>query len=110
MAKGVVDYDPFSGITTSFEYDSVNDITIIGRTQDVEPALERNKRLQNDTQYSKDGIKESWWHEAFIPNMIIEKWKLEEGIDVFNKNDRKKVKSKLNSPEYRYLKTTAGKI
>lgn len=110
MTKRVVDYDPTSGITTTFEYDPVSDITIVGREQDVEAALERNKRLQNDPQYSKNGIKNSWWHECFIPSVIIEKWLNEEGIDVFNKDHIKKVRQKLNSPEYRYLKTTAGTI
>lgn len=110
MTKRVIDYDPFTGVTTTFDYDHSNDLTIVGREQDIQPALDRNKALQNNDQYSKDGIKECWWHEAFIPNVIIEKWKLEEGIDVFDKNDAKKVKQKLNSPEYLYLKTTAKKI
>lgn len=110
MSKRVVDYDPYTGITTTFDYDHSNDITIIGREQDITPALERNKMLQNDDQYSKDGIRDSWWHEAFIPNIIIEKFKNEFGVDIFNKNDIKKVKQLLNDPQYRYLKTTAKKI
>ena len=32
------------------------------------------------------------------------KWREEEGIDVFNKNDAEAVRKKLNSSEYRKLK------
>lgn len=110
MTKKIVDYDPITGITTTFDYDHSTDLTIVGREQDVEAALENNKRLQNDEQYSKDGIRDSWWHEAFIPNIIIEKWKAEYGVDVFNKNDIQRVKKLLNDPQYRYLKTTTKRI
>jgi len=110
MSKRVVDYDPFTGVTTTFDYDPFSDTTYVGREQLIEPALDRNKALQNDTEYSRKGIKNDWWHEAFIPNVIIEKWKNEFGVDVFNKDHVKKVKKLLNSPEYKYLKTTAGTV
>ena len=110
MAKRIVDYDPISGITTTFDYDHSSDITIVGREQDVEAAIEQNKRLQNDTQYSKDGIKNGWWHEAFIPNIVIEMWRNQYGVDVYNKDHWKRVTALLNDPQWRYLKTTAGRI
>lgn len=105
--KRILDYDPTTRITTWFDFDPVTDTTYVGREQDVESILEINKKLQNDESYSKKGIKESWLHYATIPNILIEKWKTEEGIDVFNKNHEKRVFQKLNNPEYRYLKTTA---
>ena len=110
MTKRIVDYDPFTGVTTTFDYDPATDTTYVGREQLVEPAIDLNKARQNDPNYSKDGIKREWWHEAFIPNIVIEKWKTELGVDLFNKDHLKKVKSLLNSPEYKYLKTTAGTI
>jgi hypothetical protein len=110
LTKRVVDYDPLSGITTTFDYYHSTGITTVGSEQDVGPAIEVNKMLQNSTEYTKRGIKNSWLHEAFIPNIIIEKWKNEYGVNVFDKNDIKKVKALLNDPQYRYLKTTAGKI
>ena len=108
--KRIIDHDPFTGITTFMEYHADTDLTVVGRMQDVEAILERNKALQNDTDYSRKGIKDSWWHEARIPNIVAEKWKAEYGVDVFNKDDLKKVKQLLNSPEWKYLKTTAGRI
>lgn len=106
MTKRIVDYDPLSGITTTFEYDHLTDTTYIGREQDVSFILDNNKVLQNSEDYTKHGIKNEWWHYATIPNIVIEKWRNELGVDVFNKNHEKKVYSLLNQPEYRYLKTT----
>ena len=42
---------------------------------------------------------------ATIPNNVIVKLKQEEGIDVFNKDDLKKLERLLDrNPEYKYLK------
>lgn len=81
-------------------------MTVVTREQDVEGVLEANKSLAKLDDYTKHGFREGWWHYATIPNILIEKWKNEEGIDVFNKDHSRRVFQKLNSPEYRYLKTT----
>ena len=60
----------------------INDETTLIYEQDVEPLLELNKSLQNNQQYSGDGIKNEWWHIASIPPIIQHKWLKEEGIDV----------------------------
>ena len=104
--KRVLDYDPLTGMTTTFDYDPMTDVTTIGREQDVTAILEANKRLQNDDGYTREGFKDCWWHYATIPNIVIEKWMNEDGIDVYNKEHNKAVFKKLNQPEYRYLKTT----
>lgn len=95
-----------TGLTTYFEYDAVSDTTKVGAEQDCSLLLEANKILQNDESYTKKGIKDSWWHYASYPAIIIEKWKNEYGVDVFNKDHQKKVLELTNRPEYRYLKTT----
>ena len=106
--KRVIDYEPMTGITTTFEYDHASGTFTVGSIQDVGPLLERNKTLQLDTDYSKKGIKKDWWHYASIPNVIIEKWLNEDGINVYNKDHTKAVYKKLNDPAYKYLKTTTG--
>ena len=108
MAKRIIDYDPFSGITTTFDYDFMTDTTYVGREQNVDFLLDVNKSLQNDTDYSKKGIQLSWWHMAKIPPLVIEKWQNEKGVNVFNKDHWPAVKKLLNDPEYKWLKTTAG--
>lgn len=106
MSKRVLDYDPLTGITTNFEYNYATDETTISREQDVELILDINKAITNDEDISKKGIKHGWWHYAQVPNIIIEKWRREHGVDFFNKDHQKAWLKLINQPEYRYLKTT----
>lgn len=93
-------------MTTYHEYIHSEDKTIITREQDVTPLLEMNKALANETDATKEGIKNGWWHYAQIPNIIVEKWLNEHGVNLYDKDHQKAVFRLLNQPEYRYLKTT----
>ena len=104
--KQVLEYDPWSGITTTFDYDEASDTTIISREQDVSSLLDFNKTLANEDGVTKEGIKNCWWLYANIPNIVIEKWLNEHGVNVYDKDHNKAVFRLLNQPEYRYLKTT----
>jgi hypothetical protein len=106
MSKRVLDYNPMTGVTTTFDYDPVSDTTYIGREEDVTAYVEFGKAMQNHEQYSKDGIKKGWWHYCLFPPIIIEKWLTEHGVNVFDRNHQKAVFRLINQPEYRYLKTT----
>lgn len=110
MHKRILDVDPFTKTITYHHYDELTDETIIETVQDVSPFLERNKRLRNDEDYKKRGIKNEWWHVGSIPQVIQEKWLREYGIDCFNKDHWPRVRRLLNDPEYRYLTTTTGRI
>lgn len=104
--KRIVDHDPITGITDYFEYDSLTEVTTLSTFQDVETILEDNKLLQNNDEYTKAGFKKEFWHYATLPNILIDKWLREEGLDVFNKNHEKRLFQKLNSPDFKYLKAT----
>jgi len=106
VGKRILDYDPFTGITTTFDYIPETDTTVLYREQDISPLLDLNKVLQNESEVTKQGIKNSWWLYGRIPNIIAEKWMNEHGVDIFNKDHQKAVFKLLNQPEYRYLKTT----
>lgn len=107
MAKRVLEYDPLTGITTYVDYVPETDTTIVHREQaDVSLILDANKALANDESVWKQGVKNSWAHYAQIPLIVVEKWLNDYGVDIFNKDHEKKVYRLLNSPEYRYLKTT----
>lgn len=103
-------YRDFDGdVETRAHYDPNEDRMVLETVQDVEPYLERNKRLANEGDgYSKT---REWRRVASIPNVIIEKWMREEGANVFQM-DRKEfsafIKKKLMDPDYRYL-VTSGK-
>lgn len=101
----ILDYNPTTRVTETFEYLDDGSWRIT-RTQDVEPILDHNKAKQNE-HFDK---RKDWWPAASIPNIIIEKWKREDGIDVFNKNHVQAVKRKLNSNEYRWLRTQNFRI
>ncbi len=86
---------------------NLDGFTITG-SQDVEPFLDANKVLFNEG----DGYTPSrdMRRVATIPNIIAEKWLIEEGIDVHNRDHWPAVKRKLNSNEWRYLRTAPGTI
>lgn len=84
-------------------YDELDGV-VVRATQDVTPILDYNKAAQNDGTNgytpSRDLRK-----IATVPNIIIEKWLNDHGVDVFNRDHAKKVKQLLNSSDYAYLRT-----
>ena len=109
MDKRLLSHDPVTGLNTWFSYDPLTDETVISYTADSTPILERNKRFANDDEYSKKGIKDEFWHFATIPVEVQMDWLINKGVDIYNPNDTKKISQLLNDPDYRYLKTTAGR-
>lgn len=108
MDKRLLSYDPATGLETWFSYDALTDETIISYTADSTTILERNKRMANDADYSKKGIKQEFWHFATIPVEVQMDWMINKGVDIYNPDHNKKVSQLLNDPDYRYLKTTNG--
>lgn len=86
---------------------TTGDLTVL-RGEDVEPILEHNKALAG----SGDGYSPSreLRRAASIPLAVIEKWRNELGVDVFNPDHKPKVRQLLNSSEYLYLRTAPGRL
>lgn len=110
MNKRLLDVDPLTHSQTWHYYDPETDETTIEEIQDPTFYVELNKETQKDADYSKRGIKNEWWHIARIPNAIIHKWMVEEGINVMDNKHWPRVKKKLNDPEWRYLRTGLGRV
>jgi len=118
MTKRLIDYDPVSLTATYHEYDDLTKTTYIEEVQDYKPFIEWNKKIQNSgvggakrlNEYERRGIKNEWMHVARIPNIVATKWLREDGINIYNKNDWKRVKQKLNDPEYAYLRTGSARV
>ena len=108
MSKRLLSTDPVTGLMTWHDYDPLTDEMTIGYSADSTPILERNKVLQNDTDFSKKGIKQEFWKYAEIPVEVQLDWLINKGIDVYNKDHTKKAFELVNDPEYKYLKTTSG--
>lgn len=94
-----------SPIKTKFKYDRSEDNMIVKSEQDVQPLLELNKKeLNGDSPYG--GVEGNGMRKvASIPLIVVEKWKRELGVDVFNKDHMPKVKQLLNDAEWRWLRT-----
>jgi hypothetical protein len=103
----LVNYDELTGVETWLE---VADGKATYQTrQNIAPILEQNKELFNDEGYKKRGIKSGFYHAARIPEAVVLKW-MQEGVNIFDKNATKAIERKLNDPEYRYLRTSSGRI
>ena len=109
MHRRLLDHDPVSGLTEYHSYDPATDTTVIETVQDVAPVLERNKALQNADDGGWSPTRELR-RAASIPDILVLKWRNEEGIDVFDPNHWPAVKRKLNSSEYRWLRTAPGTL
>ena len=106
----LVDYDPLTGMKTFVEYNASDDVIVVKEEQDVTALLNRNKALYNEPDHRKHGMKECFMHAATIPPIIIHKWLKEDGIDFFKNEHWPRVQKKLNDPEFRFLRTSAGRI
>lgn len=94
---------PFSPETFTHRDGATGDITF-ERLQDVEPIIEHNKRLQGESQHSDWGR-----HIASIPNVILEKWINEDGVNYLALPGDEfglMIKRKLRDPDYAWLRTT----
>ena len=108
MTRRFVSHDPLTGVTTWFEGDGAGGFRLHYEA-DVEDVLEANKAAYVDGTNGYTATRE-FKHVAEIPMSLILKWKVEEGIDVFDKNDWSKVKQRLNSNEWLYLRAAPGRI
>lgn len=70
---------------------------------DVQPVLDANKEAQNhcDPNSPTGELR----LVARIPPIFVQKWFNEEGIDYYNPDHQEAVDRKLNSNEYRWLRT-----
>jgi hypothetical protein len=101
MAKMILDYDPMTGISHWVDTDEETGITNYGCDQEVAAILDMNKEVFNGP-HAKWG---DWTHVACIPMAMFEEWE-REGIT----SDQKKMRDKLNDPEFRYFRTRPGNI
>ena len=96
-------------VTTNWHLDRNEKKVVVERCQDIETILDRNKYLQNEAQtWAGD-----WHHIGTIPNVIIEKWMTEEGVNILKMPSDEWgqfIKRKLRDPENMWLRTTNRRI
>jgi len=89
-----------------FHYHNPTGEFAIENIEDIQPLLDSNKKLQNEDHSIRDEFRLS----ARIPMTVVYEWKRLFGVDVYKKDHAQAVKKLLNSPDYRYLKTTNRRI
>ena len=95
--------------TFEIQKDFANERLIFKKVQDCAPIIEHNKQEQIDP------VADMRWGRkvASVPIDVLDAW-IKEGVDYrkIQKDPemKKKFFAKLNSPEWRYFKTTAGHI
>jgi hypothetical protein len=97
-----------SEVKANIIHDKSDDKLHISHSQDVSGVLEANKRAREQAEGRKMGEMQ---RVASIPNVVAIQW-IQEGINVMapNKEDLRRMKLKLNSPEYAYLRTGGGRL
>ena len=103
------EHDPLTGWVTEYLTDGKS---LMERTT-VDVAASRKvvdytTALQNDTEYSKQGIKGDWWHVGTIPAEVQLEW-LNQGYDI-TKMSTAEILQQLRKPEYARLRATSGKF
>lgn len=98
--------------TDFFEYDESSDTVLVhSHHKNVQLTLEANKAIQGkDIGKTPDDDAPGWHHVARIPNYLIEKWLVEDGVNVFDKNNGAWLMAKLDSIEYRFLRINTGQL
>tara|TARA_R100000231_G_scaffold128588_2_gene99719 strand:- start:229 stop:528 length:300 start_codon:yes stop_codon:yes gene_type:complete len=89
-----------------FHFSNATNEGAIEHVQEVGSIIDSNKRLQQEDHALKDEFRLC----ARIPLVVYYEWKQKFGIDAQKKEDWPAVKKLLNSPEYKYLKTTQRRI
>lgn len=82
---------------------------VICRTQDVQPYLDANKRMQAEQAGGwRRTAKRTRRMVADIPNVVVEMW-LKQGFNMFTASERE-LRKKLDEPQWSYLKTIPGRL
>ena len=89
-----------------FHYHNPTGEFAIEHIENIQPLIDSNKKLENEDHSIRDEFRLS----ARIPMTVYYEWKRKFGVDLYNKNHSQAVKKLLNSPDYRYLKTTNRRI
>jgi uncharacterized lipoprotein len=102
----VLDYNPLTRETVTFELVGRDNDIVIGHSQDTTHIIEANKRdvIELDAQGQ---MKRDWIKYARVPNIVIMEWRQKFGVNFFNRNHQRKVMELINSRDYKDCKTTS---
>ena len=101
-------YNALMGIGSYLEFDHATKEVTVGKLQDVQPIIDRNKELQN----SFSGYRgKEMFQTASVPLVVDAELKKKSGLNTrTGEYDQQKYTSILNDGDYKYLRTIPGKI
>jgi hypothetical protein len=102
-------FDPLTGLATTYGVEDGK--FCINYEQNNEAIYERMHKLRNADEYSKQGIKNSFWHAVHITEADCMKMIVEDGFDPY-KEPASALRSFLrrNKDKYGHLFATRGSI
>lgn len=106
----VIDYDPLTGVTETFQYDEATDTVHHGFHQ-TEEALEHIVKLNKHEREHKKRLGDNYYdHYARIPVTVQYEWLHKFGLDWGNRDHQKDCLKLLERPEYNVWKCTDRKL
>jgi hypothetical protein len=112
MTRRLLDYNHFTGEITWHDYDPVTKETHIHTEwtdAQTDAVLDSNKAAYTDGTNGWSPTRE-WKRVAEIPFSVLHDWLVKEGWWAFDANATNKLRQKLNSSEYLYLRTAPGQL
>ena len=106
--KRLLDYNPITREALWFDYQASDDRMVLRHEQDVSPIIDEATAARNDTDYSRGGIRDDWWHYARLPNIVIIDMKQRFGVDLLAPKVDWKAALKIINREYPAFKMTTG--
>lgn len=106
----LLERDPLTGRVEYLHQDPADPHSFALQVEfDIEPTLERNKRLYNadNRGFSED---RDWQHVASIPAEAVEIFKQLYGADPLKKGNEELLKRFLNDPDMRGFRTAPGRV
>lgn len=103
------DFDPLTGLQTTY---AVEDGQLrVNYSQNNEAVYERLQKLRNADEYSKQGIKNEFWHAVHITEADCMKMIVEDGFDPYKESAKSiRVFLRKNRDKYGHLFATRGQI
>lgn len=111
MARRLLSYDPLTGKREWFEHDPVtklNHITVEYDKRVIDQILEHNHFLETDQGKGWSKTRE-FRRVASIPLAVLDIWR-GEGINWHDPNHWPAIRAKLDSNEFRMLRTAPGRV
>ena len=103
------EYDQLTGLRTRIAYEDGE--MRVNYSQDISAALEYTKKLRDNPDYAKQGIKDNFQHAVYIPNAVCLQIRSEGGPDAFTcKPAELMAYLRKHRDKYGYLFVTGGRV